>query len=90
MLPTHQRQCVSTGEIPAGSARKVIVTWRASFATAEYDVIGSVSDATDRADAIELGHIITPQTPDAASAVVWNRDATGPHSGLLCLDAHTE
>lgn len=88
--PIHQRQCVTTGEIPAGNARKVTVTWRESFATADYDVIGSVSDPTDRADAIELSHIITPQTPDSTSAVVWNRDATATHAGLLCLDAHTE
>ena len=87
---THERQCVPTGEIPAGSARTISVTWRHPFATDKYDIIGSVSETGDSVQAIELGHIVIPHSPVKAAAVVFNRDASAAQSGVLCLDASAE
>ncbi len=86
---THERQCVSTGEIPPGDARTITVTWKQPFATGNYDIIGAVSESGDSSQAIELKHIVMPHTPAAAAAVVVNRDAA-PQSALLCLDASVE
>jgi len=88
--PTHERQCVPTGEIPPGDARTITVTWKRPFATGEYDTIGSVAESGDSPQAIELGHIVLPHTPTTAAAIVFNRNATAPQSGLLCLDASAE
>ena len=88
--PTHERQCVPTGEIPAGDARTITVTWKRPFATSAYDIIGSVAEAGDSRKAIELGHIVMPHSPSEAAAVVYNRDAGAAESGVLCLDATLE
>ncbi len=87
---THERQCVSTGEIPSGDARTITVTWKHPFATNEYGIIGSVSEAGDKRQAIEMGHIVIPHTATTAAAVVFNLSDDGPQSGILCLDASTE
>ena len=87
---THERQCVSTGEIPPGDARTITVTWRHPFATGHYDIIGAVSESGDSVQAIELGHIVMPHTPTTAAAVVYNRNAQSAQSGVLCLDASEE
>ena len=86
---THERQCVATGEIAPGDARTITVTWKQPFATGAYDVIGSVS-AGDDLQAIELAHVVVPNTPASAAAVVVNRNASAAQSGLLCLDATAE
>jgi hypothetical protein len=88
--PTHERQCVATGDVAAGSSRRVTVTWMRPFATAEYAVIGSVSDSTDADRSLELGHVVAPYTPTATAAVVFNRDTRAAHSGIVCLDAIVE
>jgi len=87
---THERQCVPTGEIPAGDARTITVNWKHPFATGEYDTIGSVSESGESRQAIELGHIVVPHTPTTAAAVVFNRSANAAQSGVLCLDASAE
>ena len=87
---THERQCVPTGEIPPGDGRTIVVTWKHPFASGAYAIIGSVSEAGSNPQAIELGHIVIPNTPTTAAAVVFNRNASAPQSGLLCLDASTE
>jgi len=87
---THERQCVPTGEIPPGDGRTIVVNWKHPFATGTYDIIGSVSEAGNSPQAIELGHIVIPHTPTTAAAVVFNRNTGAPQSGLLCLDASTE
>ncbi len=87
--PTHERQCVATGDVPAGSVRRVTVKWDRPFPTGSYTVIGSVSDSTD-GDSIELNHVVAPYDPEAVAAVVFNHDATAAHSGILCLDASRE
>jgi len=87
---THERQCVPTGEIPPGDGRTIGVTWKHPFTSGAYTIIGSVSEAGSNPQAIELGHIVIPNTPTTAAAVVFNRDASAPQSGLLCLDASTE
>jgi len=87
---THERQCVPTGEIPPGDARTITVTWKHPFASGEYDIIGSVSEAGENGQAIELGHIVIPHTPTTAAAVVFNRNAKAKESGILCLDASAE
>ena len=84
---THERQCVPTGEIPPGDARTIVVTWKHPFATGDYAIIGAVSEPGDSGQAIELGHIVIPNTPTTAAAVVYNRNAKGTQSGVLCLDA---
>jgi hypothetical protein len=89
-LATHERQCVSTGEIAPGAARTITVTWKQPFATGDYDIIGSVSEPGDNLQAIELAHVVNPSTPTSAAAVVFNRNADAAQSGLLCLDASTE
>ncbi len=88
--PTHERQCVATGAIPAGDARRVTVAWTRPFATAKYEVIGSVCDSTNGDQSLELSHLIVPYTPQAASAIVFNRDTRAAHSGVLCLDASAD
>jgi hypothetical protein len=88
--PTHERQCVTTGEVPAGSSRRINLVWKRPFATAEYAVIGSVADSTELDRSIELSHIVAPYTPQMTAAIVLNRDASTAHSGVLCLDASTE
>lgn len=90
MPATHERQCVPTGEIPPGDARTITLTWKHPFATGDYDIIGAVSEPGDSGQAIELGHIVIPHSPTAASAVVYNRNAKGPQSGVLCLDASVQ
>ena len=90
MPPVHERQCVSTGDIPAGSARTVTVKWSRPFATGSYTVIGSVSDADNGERSIELSHVVMPYAPGEAAAVVFNRDGNTAHAGLLCLDASRE
>jgi hypothetical protein len=87
--PIHERQCVATGDVPAGSVRKVTVKWNRPFPTTSYTVIGSVSDSTD-GDSIELSHVVAPYGPDTVAAVVSNHDAGAAHSGILCLDASRE
>lgn len=87
--PNHERQCVATGDVPAGSVRRVTVKWNRPFPTASYTVIGSVSDSSD-GDSIELSHVVAPYAPDTVAAVVSNHDASAPHSGVLCLDATPE
>jgi len=87
--PDHERQCVSTGDIPASSARKITVKWNRPFPSGQYSVIGSVSDSAD-GDSIELSHVVAPYAPDMVAAVVSNHDATAAHSGTLCLDASRE
>lgn len=90
-LPTtHERQCVATGDIPAGSARRVTVAWKRPFATAEYTVIGTVGDSAAGDQSLELSHVVVPYTPQATSAIVLNRDAGAGHAGILCLDASTD
>lgn len=89
MPPTHERQCVATGAVPAGSVRLVTVKWNRPFSTTSYTVIGSVSDSTD-GDSIELSHVVAPYGADMVAAVVSNRDASAAHSGTLCLDASRE
>ena len=87
--PTHERQCVATGDVPAGSVRRVTVKWSRPFPTGSYTVIGSVSDSAD-GDSIELSHVVAPYDPEAVAAVVANHDASAVHSGILCLDASRE
>jgi hypothetical protein len=90
MPATHERQCVPTGEIAPGDARTITVTWTHPFATGEYNIIGAVSEPGDSSQAIELGHIVIPHTPTTAAAVVYNRNAKGTQSGVLCLDASAQ
>ncbi|HVN84180.1 MAG TPA: hypothetical protein VMW17_04960 [Candidatus Binatia bacterium] len=85
--PVHERQCVATGDVPAGGARRVTVKWSRPFPSGAYNVIGSVSDAAESEQSIELSHVVTPYTPDEVTAVVFNRDLNGVHAGLVCLDA---
>ena len=87
---THERQCVPTGEIPAGDARTITVTWKHPFATGEYGIVGSVSEPGDSSHAIELSHIVIPHTARTAAAVVLNRNAEAAQAGVLCLDASAE
>ncbi len=87
---THERQCVATGAVPPGSARRITVAWTQAFATATYTVIGSVGDAADGDRSLELSHLVVPYSPQATSAVVFNRDAAAAHSGILCLDASAD
>ena len=87
---THERQCVSTGQIPPGDARTITVTWKHPFATGEYGIVGSVSEPGESRQAIELGHIVVPHTPTTAQAIVLNHNASAPQAGILCLDASTE
>jgi len=87
---THERQCVPTGEIPPGDARTITMTWKHPFATGDYAIVGAVSEPGDSGQAIELGHIVIPHTPTTAAAVVYNRNAKGAQSGVLCLDATVE
>ena len=87
---THERQCISTGEIGPGEARTITVTWKHPFATGTYDVIGSVAEPGDSLPAIELAHVVVPSTPTAAAAVVINRNSSAVQSGMLCLDATVE
>ena len=88
--PTHERQCVPTGEIPPGNARTIAVNWRHPFATGQYDIVGAVSEPGDDRQAIELAHIVIPHTSTTAAAVVFNRNANAAQSGVLCLDASAE
>jgi len=88
--PTRERQCVQTGSIPPGGVRTITVTWKRPFATADYDIVGSVAQSGDGNRDIELGHIVMPHTPAAAAAVIYNRDTNAPQAGVLCLDAATE
>lgn len=87
---THERQCVSTGDIAPGDTRTITLTWKHPFATSDYDVIGSVSESGQNVRAIELGHIVIPHTPTEVAAVVSNHDATAARSAILCLDASAE
>jgi len=87
---THERQCVSTGKIPPGDARTITVAWKHAFATENYNIIGSVAESGDSAQAIELSHIVIPHSPTTAAAVVLNRNATEAESAVLCLDASAE
>ena len=87
---THERQCVSTGNIAPGDARTIRLTWKHPFATGEYDVIGSVSESGESLQAIELAHVVIPHTPTAAAAVVFNRDGNAARSAILCLDGSIE
>ena len=90
-LPTtHERQCVATGDVPAGAARRVTVAWKRPFATTEYTVIGTVADSAAGDQSLELSHVVVPYTPQATSAIVLNRDAGAAHAGILCLDASTD
>jgi len=88
--PAHERQCVPTGEIPPGDARTITLTWKHPFASDDYNIIGAVSEPGDSSQAIELGHIVIPHSPTTASAVVYNRNAQGVQSGVLCLDASVQ
>jgi len=88
--PTHERQCVPTGEIAPGDARTITVTWKHPFATGAYEIIGSVAEPGESLQAIELAHVVIPSTPTTAAAVVYNRNANAAQSGILCLDASME
>ncbi len=87
---THERQCVETGTVPPGSARRVTVAWTQPFATTKYNVIGSVGDSADGDRSLELSHLVVPYTSQATSAIVFNRDTGAAHSGILCLDASAD
>ena len=87
LQPTHERQCVATGDIPAGNARRVTVAWKQPFATTEYTVIGTVADSAAGDQSLELSHVVVPFSARATSAIVFNRDAGAAHAGILCLDA---
>ncbi len=87
---THERQCVDTGIVPPGSTRRVTVAWTQPFSTTKYNVIGSVGDSADGDRSLELSHLVVPYTPQATSAIVFNRDNGTAHSGILCLDASAD
>lgn len=88
--PTHERQCVATGDVPAGGARRVTIKWSRPFPANDYTVIGSVADATEGDRSIELNHVVVPYAAGEATAVVVNPDAGAAHAGILCLDASRE